>query len=68
LLNGPAAPANIDLFLTDVAGMALAPATSSTSSSAREAAARILSGPDTYKIRVSGTALAAPVSYTLLIQ
>jgi hypothetical protein len=68
LLNGPAAPANIDLFVTDDAGMALAPATSSTNSSSREAVARILPGPATYKVRVSATTLAATVSYKLLIQ
>lgn len=69
LLKGPAAPANIDLFLTDGAGAALAPPTSSTSSSSREAVARVLSGPATYKIRLSATALAGgTVSYTLLIQ
>jgi hypothetical protein len=72
LLNGPAAPANIDLFLTDDMGTALVPASQSTSGSSREAVARVLAvpdpGPATYKVRVVGTALASPVSYTLLIQ
>ena len=66
LLNGPVAPANIDLFLTDNNGLALMPATSSTSGSSREAVARFLS-PDTYKIRVSPPA-SGTASYTLLIQ
>ena len=72
LLNGPAAPANIDLFLTDGAGVALAPATQSTSGSSREAVAKVITvpmpGPATYKVRLVGTALGSPVSYTLLIQ
>jgi hypothetical protein len=72
MLKGPAAPANIDLFLTDDTGMALTPATQSTSGSSREAVVRVLAvpmpGPATYKVRVVATALASSVSYTLLIQ
>ena len=68
LLNGPAAPANVDLFLTDEMGVALAPSTSSTSGSSREAVARVLPTAATYKVRVVGTALGSPVSYKLLIQ
>lgn len=68
MLNGPAAPANIDLFLTDNVGAALTPAVTSTSGSSREAVAKLLTGPATYKVRVVGTTLASQVSYTLLIQ
>jgi len=64
LLNGLAAPINIDLFFTDDTGTM--PLASSTSGSSREAVANTV-GPATYKIRVSPPA-SGTVSYTLLIQ
>jgi len=66
LLNGPAAPQNIDLALFDNAGTnQLA---SSTSASSREAVAITLAGGLTYRIRVRSTAVTGTPSYTLLIQ
>ena len=67
LLNGPAAPANLDLLLTDDAGTLIPALASSTSNSSREAVANNLP-PATYKVRVVATTLASQVSYTLLIQ
>jgi hypothetical protein len=64
LLNGPAAPTNIDLFLTDDAGTTQLG--SSTNPSSREAIANTVAA-GTYKVRISPPA-SGTVSYTLLIQ
>jgi len=65
LLDGPAAPQNIDLFLgNDADTTTLA---SSISTSSREAVAATL-GAGTYRIRVTSTAVTETASYKLLIQ
>lgn len=66
LLNGPAAPQNIDLALFDNAGTTQL--ASSTSASSREAIADTLAGGLTYRIRVRSTAVTGTQSYTLLVQ
>jgi hypothetical protein len=66
LLDGPAAPQKIDLFLTDNAGTLML--AQSTSSSSRQAVGNSLAGNATYKIRVIATAVTGTASYTLLAQ
>jgi len=64
LLNGPAAPQNIDLFLRDDGDTTTL--ASSTSASSREAVANTL-GVGTYRIRITSSAVGT-ANYTLLIQ
>jgi len=65
LLNGPAAPQDIHLFLRDDGD--LNTLASSTSASSREAVANTL-GAGTYRIRVTSNVVTGTASYTLLIQ